>query len=165
MASITRRTDRVTMPFSTDERILAAVVRLLDAGERYTEISVQRILVESGISRATFYAHFRDKTDLIVRLTSDVRRRSLEIARSWDPGAGEEGADRYARFFADVIALHREKTPVLAALREVAGYDPTVRDFYTADLEGFDEAVLRTLLIKSGPESLPPTWTPLRRAG
>ncbi|RKN32288.1 TetR/AcrR family transcriptional regulator [Micromonospora musae] len=131
---------------TTDRRILLAAERLIEQGERYTEITVQQILAEAGISRATFYAHFRDKTDLILRLTAELRQQLLDMARAWDPGAGEDGADRYTRFFVDVIALHRRKRLLLAALREVAGYDAAVRGFYTADLEGFDEAVLETLV-------------------
>ncbi|MBG6106012.1 AcrR family transcriptional regulator [Micromonospora vinacea] len=146
MASFTRRAKADPGTPAVESRILAATERLIERGERYTEISVQQILTEAGVSRATFYAHFRDKTDLIVRLTADLRQRLLEMAQGWDPAAGEDGADRYTRFFADVIALHRRKGFVLAALREVASYDQTVRGFYTADLEGFDQAVLRTLV-------------------
>lgn len=34
---------------------------------------------------------------------------------------------------------------MLTTVREAAAYDSAVGDFYTADLEGFDEAVLQTL--------------------
>ncbi|SNY67386.1 TetR/AcrR family transcriptional regulator [Paractinoplanes atraurantiacus] len=142
MASTTRRAKPPAGPSDTEARILAATERLLGRGERFTELPVQRVLTEAGVSRATFYAHFKDKTDLVLRLTDDVRRRSLDLAQNWRP----ESADGYARFFTDVIALHRSKAPVLAALREVAVYDATVRGFYTADLEGFDEVVLQALL-------------------
>ncbi|WP_127502292.1 TetR/AcrR family transcriptional regulator [Actinoplanes solisilvae] len=146
MASFTRRAKADAETPTIVTRVLAATERLIERGERYTDISVQQILAEAGVSRATFYAHFRDKTDLIVRLTADLRQRLLEMAQGWDPTAGEDGADRYTRFFADVIALHRRKGLMLAALREVASYEQTVRDFYTADLEGFDQAVLSTLV-------------------
>jgi hypothetical protein len=87
--------------------------------------------------------------------THGIPARSLEMARAWDPGAGEDGADRYTRFFADIIALHREHGAVLAAFREVAVHDATARGFYTADLEGFDEAVLQTLLDRQRAGSTP----------
>ncbi|MGC5311431.1 TetR/AcrR family transcriptional regulator [Micromonospora zamorensis] len=146
MPSVTRSRRQPDGPSAAETQILEATERLLKRGERYTELSVQRILAEAHVSRATFYAHFRDKTELIIRLSGALRERLLELARGWDPSAGEDGAERYARFFVEVITTHRENGPVLAALREVATYDPTVRGFHTADLEEFDEAVLRTLI-------------------
>ncbi|MFD9741741.1 TetR/AcrR family transcriptional regulator [Umezawaea sp. NPDC059074] len=146
MASITRGSRSPAGPSASEVHILEATRRLLDQGERFTELSVQRIIAEAGVARATFYSHFRDKTELITRLTGDLREQLLRMARSWDPGAGEDGADRYARFFVEMIAAHRANGPLLAALREVSSYDTAVRDFYAADLEGFDEAVLRTLV-------------------
>lgn len=146
--SVTRRRtpDHQRRSAATEAKLLSSVERLLDEGESFTDISVQRILDEAGVSRATFYAHFQGKPDLLQRLAERVRDSSLALARQWDPGAGEDGAERYARFFEDVLALHRAHHPVLSAVREVATYDAAVRDFYAADLEGFDEAVLATLL-------------------
>ncbi|MFC4587656.1 TetR/AcrR family transcriptional regulator [Sphaerisporangium corydalis] len=148
MASVTRRRDRDLQERSTEAetKLVSAVERLLNAGESFTEISVQRIIEEAGVSRATFYAYFQGKPDILRRLAQKIRDASLALAEQWDPGAGEDGADRYTAFFQDVLALHRAHHPVLSAVREVATYDAAVRDFYTADLEGFDEAVLATLL-------------------
>jgi AcrR family transcriptional regulator len=148
MRSVTRRQTghHAVRAAATEVQLLSAVERLLDGGEPFTEVSVQRIIDEAGVSRATFYAHFRGKSDVLMRLADRLRESLLELARRWDPGAGEDGADRYARFFAEVIALHRAHRGVITAVREVASYDPDVRDFYTANLEGFDEHVLRTLL-------------------
>ncbi|QYN23406.1 SDR family NAD(P)-dependent oxidoreductase [Amycolatopsis sp. DSM 110486] len=44
-----------------------------------------------------------------------------------------------------MLTIRRANAKVLAALREVAGYDRTIRGFHSADLEEFDEAVLRTV--------------------
>lgn len=148
MSSVTRRRthDHERRSAATEAKLLSSVERLLDAGESFTEISVQRIIEEAGVSRATFYAYFQGKPDILKRLAQKVRDASLTLARQWDPGAGEDGAARYTTFFEDVLALHRAYHPVLSAVREVASYDPEVRDFYTAGLEGFDEAVLATLV-------------------
>ncbi|UBU09155.1 TetR/AcrR family transcriptional regulator [Nonomuraea gerenzanensis] len=156
MRSVTRRqagnqagnqpSNQAMRSAASEAQLLSAVERLLGRGEPFTEISVQRIIGEAGVSRATFYAHFRGKSELLVRLARRLHASLLEMARQWDPGAGEDGADRYARFFAEVITMHRAHWPVIAAVREVAAYDPDVSDFYTADLEGFDEHVLGTLL-------------------
>ncbi|AWS43124.1 TetR/AcrR family transcriptional regulator [Streptosporangium sp. 'caverna'] len=147
MASTTRnRRDDSEQPTATEVQLLAAVERLLKTGHVFTEISVRQIIEEAGVSRASFYTHFRDKAQLLLRLSDSLRSRLLEMAREWNPGAGEDGADRYAKFFVEVIAIHRENFAILSALRELASYDPTVRGFYTADLEGFDEAVHKTLV-------------------
>ncbi|MFE3168972.1 TetR/AcrR family transcriptional regulator [Streptomyces sp. NPDC059224] len=131
---------------ATEARLLSAVTKLIDTGEPFTAISVQRIIDEAGVSRATFYAHFRGKSDILARLSAQLRESLLALARQWDPAAGEDGADRFARFFEEVIVIHRAHRSLITAIREVAAYDPEVSDFYTADLEGFDEHVLETLL-------------------
>jgi AcrR family transcriptional regulator len=148
MTSVTRRRtgDHERRSAETEARLLSSVEKLLNAGESFTEISVQRIIEEAGVSRATFYAYFQGKSDVLQRLAQKIKDVSLALARQWDPGAGEDGAARYTKFFEEVLALHRAHHPVLSAVREVASYDPEMRDFYTADLERFDEAVLTTLL-------------------
>ncbi|MFF4903206.1 TetR/AcrR family transcriptional regulator [Streptomyces sp. NPDC001068] len=148
MRPVTRRqADHHTMRAgATRTQLMDTLRRLLDSGEPFSEISVQRIIEEAGVSRATFYAHFHGKSDILVRLTDELRVALLELARQWDPSAEGSGADRFAQFFAEVITVHRAHQGVITAVREAASYDPDVSDFYTADLEGFDEAVLRTLL-------------------
>ncbi|GGM18564.1 TetR family transcriptional regulator [Streptomyces fumigatiscleroticus] len=140
---------------ATRAQVMSTLERLLDAGESFSELSVQRIIEEAGVSRATFYAHFTGKSDVLVRLTDELRESLLALARQWDPASEEDGAARFARFFTQVIAIHRAHQGVLTAVREAASYDPAVGDFYTADLEGFDEAVRGTLLSEQAAGSTP----------
>jgi AcrR family transcriptional regulator len=146
MASITRNRCNDKRFSATEMQLVSALERLLRGGGVFTEISVQQILEEAGVSRGTFYSHFRDKSQLLIRLTDNLRANLLELARAWNPAAGEDGAERYAAFFSQVIAIHRENFAVLSALRELATYDSAVHDFYTADLEEFDKAVHETLV-------------------
>lgn len=131
---------------ATRAQVMAALERLLDSGRAYSDISVQEVLTEAGVSRASFYAHFTGKSDVLVRLTDDLRETLLALARQWDPAAGEDGADRFARFFQEVLGIHRAHQGVITAVREAASYESAVGDFYTANLEGFEETVARTLL-------------------
>ncbi len=71
---------------------MSAFERMLDSGEAFSEISVQRILEEAGVSRATFYAHFQSKSDILVRLSDDLRESLLALARQWDPAGGRTGS-------------------------------------------------------------------------
>ncbi|MFC8246198.1 TetR/AcrR family transcriptional regulator [Streptomyces chartreusis] len=128
---------------ATVAQVMSTLQRLLDSGEAFSEISVQRILEEAGISRATFYAHFQSKSDVLVRLTNDLRQSLLALAQQWNPSAGPE---KLAQFFEEVITIHRAHQSVITAVREAAAYDPAIDDFYTADLEAFDETALQSLL-------------------
>ncbi|WP_206306190.1 TetR/AcrR family transcriptional regulator [Streptomyces humi] len=156
MRPVTRRQSdhHAARSAATRALVTSALKRLLDSGAVFSEITVQRLLEEAGVSRATFYAHFRSKSDVLVRLTDDLRDSLLELARHWDP-AGDDGADRLARFFAQVIIIHRAHQYLLTAVREAASYDTSMNDFYTADLEGFDEHVLRTLHAQQADGSTP----------
>lgn len=140
---------------ATRALVASTVERLLTEGEPYSEISVQRIIEEAGVSRATFYAHFHGKSDVLVHLADTLRESLLALARKGDPGTGDDGVGRLTRFFTDVIALHRAHQGVLGAVREAATYDATVSDFYTADLEGFDEVVRTTLLTRQAAGATP----------
>ncbi|MDX3099138.1 TetR/AcrR family transcriptional regulator [Streptomyces sp. ME19-03-3] len=138
---------------ATQAQVMSTLERLLDSGEAFSDISVQRLLEEAGVSRATFYAHFQSKSDVLVRLTDGLRESLLSLARQWDPAAGEDGADRFARFFEDVIRIHRAHQGVITAVREAASYDSTASDFYSANLEGFEETTLRTILSEQAASS------------
>lgn len=72
-----------------------------------------------------------------------------------DPRPDPEPAGGRDKFFEEVIAIHRENFATLSALRELATYDPTVRDFYSADLEEFDETVHKTLVDEQESGSTP----------
>jgi AcrR family transcriptional regulator len=146
MASITRprRTDKRRPP-STEVQLINALDRLLQRGAMFTEISVRQIYEKAGMSRATFYTYFRDKSEVLMRLSEDIRSEMLELAKLWNP-TGEDGARRYANFFADVIDIHRRNFAVLSAVRELAAYDSGTNEFYTADLDAIEDIVRQTLI-------------------
>lgn len=138
MPSITRAPSKsVERHEAVEARVFAAVERLLGEGSRYTEISVQRIITEAGLARSTFYAHFRDKSDLLGRLAASLKE-SLFDAAAWDPTGGADALPALVRAFEDVLRRHREHRVLLAAIAETAAYDPAVNDFYTADLDAFE---------------------------
>ncbi|MFJ4467238.1 TetR/AcrR family transcriptional regulator [Streptomyces sp. NPDC089424] len=145
MRPVTRRQadHHASRSAATAAQVMSALERLLNSREAFSEISVQRILEEAGVSRATFYAHFQSKSDVLVRLTNDLRESLLSLVKQWVPAAGPE---ELAQLFEEVIGIHRAHHSALTAVREAAAYDPVVNDFYTADLEGFDESTLRHLL-------------------
>ena len=59
-----------------ERRLLDATERLMRDGASFTELSVDRLSTEAGISRASFYIYFEDKGQLLRRLAGAGVRRS-----------------------------------------------------------------------------------------
>jgi AcrR family transcriptional regulator len=104
---------------------------------------VQQISTEAGVARSTFYSHFRDKIDLLVRLATELMASSFDVTSAWAP---PDGVERLADVFVQVVKVYRKHAAVRRALTEVATYDATVRDFWGRELNQFTDwtvAVLR----------------------
>ncbi len=135
MPSITRRrAPNLGRPASAEADILAATRRLLINGANFTELGVQQIATEAGVARSTFYAHFRDKVDLVLKLATEFVTASFDITSTWAP---TDGVDRLADGFLRVLGVYREHAAVVRAIAEVASYDATVRDFWNEGLARF----------------------------
>ena len=160
MPSITRRRPRnPDGRAAVEARVLAATERLLEEGDRFTELGVQRIAAEAGVARSTFYSHFRDKTELLMRLAGTMRESSFDRTHEWDPGDPGDPLARLTEVFADVIRIYRTYAPVLAAVSEVAAYDEAVREYWAAGLERFVARTEDALRVEQQAGRTPPTWT------
>ncbi|RAO29754.1 hypothetical protein PSN13_04953 [Micromonospora saelicesensis] len=149
MPSITRRRPRnPDGRAAVEARVLAATERLLKEGIRFTDLGVQRIAAEAGVARSTFYTHFRDKTELLMRLAGTMRESSFDRTGEWDPGDPGDPLARLTEAFTDVIRIYRTYAPVLAAVSEVAAYDEAVREYWAAGLEQFVARTVDALRIE-----------------
>jgi AcrR family transcriptional regulator len=144
MPSITRRPQGPDHRAAVEAEVLAATERLLVGGARFTELGVKQIADEAGIARSTFYLHFRDKTDLMVRLAGDTRQAVFDVGEHWMPAKG--GLEALIEGFAAIIAIYRERAAVVAAIHEAAAYDPVVLEFWDGGLAGFIERMRATLV-------------------
>src|ERR1700744_4888354 len=68
-------------------QLLDATERLMRDGASYTELSVDRLSTEAGISRASFYIYFEDKGHLLRRLAGQVFADLADSADRWWRGA------------------------------------------------------------------------------
>jgi len=123
---------------AVEAQITSAVQRLLTQGSTYTQLSVQRILDEAGIARSTFYAHFRDKSEILPKLGATFRQQLFEFTAGWTPAGPEGGLAGLETAFRNVIAYHREHFAILTTFAEVAAYDASVQDFYNSELRDFE---------------------------
>jgi AcrR family transcriptional regulator len=129
---------------AAEAQVLAATERLLVEGVPFTELGVQRIAAAAGIARSTFYLHFRDKTELLVRLAGSLKDELFDLGEDWRPSGPGVGPDGLATLFERMIGYYRDHRAVLAAITETAGYDAEVREFWTGEVRRFAErAVVR----------------------
>ncbi|HEY7453954.1 MAG TPA: TetR/AcrR family transcriptional regulator [Thermoleophilaceae bacterium] len=63
------------------ERILAAVADVTSAAS-YTEMTVEDIIVTAGVSRRTFYEHFKNKDDAFLAAYEEASGRLLAAVRA-----------------------------------------------------------------------------------
>ena len=132
MPSVTRKpqANRQKRREQIERRLLEATERLMADGASFTELSVDRLAKEAGISRASFYIYFEDKGHLLRRLTGQVFDDLAESATRWWSVARRREPDDALAAMTGVIAGYRSHQPLLVALNEMAGYDHQVGATY-----------------------------------
>jgi AcrR family transcriptional regulator len=144
MASVTRaprrpQAKRQERREQIERQLLDATDRLMADGTSFTELSVDRLATEAGISRASFYIYFEDKGDLLRRLARQVFGDLTEDAAQWWTVAERRDPTDIRSAMARIIASYRRHQPVLIALNEMAGYDAAVGETYRELLTGIGE--------------------------
>ena len=132
MPSVTRKPQakRQERREQIERRLLDATERLMRDGASFTELSVDRLATEAGMSRANFYIYFEDKGDLLRRLAGQVFADLADSAERWWGVAWRHDPDDVRAAMAGIIASYRRHQPVLVALNEMAAYDPLVGATY-----------------------------------
>lgn len=105
---------------------LAALETFLNGGTRFSEIAVEAIAAQAGISRSTFYLYFQDKTELLVGATNWLKDLVFEerLERQPDGSLGE--LDTYIQSLEQIIARYRQHSALLSAVNQVAEFDDRV---------------------------------------
>jgi AcrR family transcriptional regulator len=138
MGSTTRRSSAAALRRAAAEvRTLDTVEEMLRGGESFTELSVERIASEAGLSRSTFYLYFRDKTELVLRLAESLKAGTFEMGEDWGPDAPDDGLAWLTASYYRIVRTYRARSATLAAVREVAGYDRAVRELLDANTQRF----------------------------
>ncbi len=132
MSSLGRQSDKRA---AIEAGVLRATEELLGEGASYAELNIERIAKRAGISRTAFYFYFRDKRELLVRLTGDVNAELMAAAETWWSGGGDlrEALERIA-------GLYREHGALLRAVVEVSTYDEAVATYWRGLVGRFVDA-------------------------
>jgi AcrR family transcriptional regulator len=154
MATVTRRDP--SKRAAVEASVLAATETLLAEGRSFAELPVEEIARRAGMSRPAFYFYFRDKSDLLMRLTEDVAQELEVAARAWWDEAGPSGLRPAVE---RVLRIYREHAVLLRAVVEASAYDPTVAEFWRAVVERFVEGNRRTFAAEQEAGRMPPFAT------
>jgi TetR/AcrR family transcriptional regulator, ethionamide resistance regulator len=145
MASLTRRTEAQTEKRAAVEAaVLEATETLLVGGRSYADLTIEDIARGAGISRTAFYFYFRDKRELLMRLTEDVAEGLYAEADAWWSGEGD-GLAALERALESVIRLYHQHGVLLRAVVEASAYDEVVAEFWRALVGRFVDASRRRI--------------------
>ncbi|ORI17047.1 TetR/AcrR family transcriptional regulator [Rhodococcus sp. 1168] len=109
--------------------MLDATAELLRAGERFADLSVERIITSANASRSTFYQHFGDKTELIQRVAEPSVDAFITASNTWWQREDWASWQSLTDVIAQMFALARENAEIWAAYLETAESD---REFAAA---------------------------------
>lgn len=147
MPSVTRKpqANRQERRQQIERQLLVATERLMSDGASFTELSVDRLATEAGISRASFYIYFEDKGHLLRRLTDQVFADLANSAQQWWSVASRHDPADVRTAVTGVVAGYRQHQSLLVALSEMAGYDPQVSQLYRELLTAIAGQVTRVI--------------------
>jgi TetR/AcrR family transcriptional regulator, ethionamide resistance regulator len=145
MATLSRQPGaRASKRAAVEAAVLAATEALLEEGRGYADLRVEEITTRAGISRTAFYFYFRDKRELLMRLTEDVSDALYAEAEAWWSGEGD-GRVQLRAALEQIVGVYREHGVLLRAVVEASAYDDEVAEFWRALLGRFIEATQRRL--------------------
>ena len=129
--SVDRGVRRRRRPEEAERAILAAARSFLEE-HPFREMTVEGVMVRTGLSRPAFYAYFRDRYDLVTRLLEGVG--GLLFALDWRWLSGVAGEDEARDVLVDALRAGSqafvEYGPVLRAISDAAGQDARVEEVY-----------------------------------
>jgi TetR/AcrR family transcriptional regulator, ethionamide resistance regulator len=95
-------------------------------------MTVEGVMVRTGLSRPAFYAYFRDRYEVVTRLLEGIG--GLLFALDWRWLSGGEGGEDAREVLVEALRAGSETFveygPVLRAIADAAGYDSRVEQVY-----------------------------------
>lgn len=130
---------------TVEERLLAAMERLLGMGQKFGTVTVEQLANEAGMSRATFYLHFSDKGELVSRLMSVVTDDIVRDAGGFLAFPEKPQRDDVEKSIRGAVIAFRKHRTVIAALNDTASSDPQVEALYMEMMRNICERTRHSL--------------------
>jgi len=140
-----------------EARVLSATEELLENGSVFADLKVEQIATAAGISRPAFYFYFRDKRELLMRLTEDVMGLLYREAEGWW-ALDDDSQDRVEALrtaVRRVVTLYADHSVLLRAVADAASYDPLIADFWGAAIKRFAEATRARIVAEQADGHMP----------
>lgn len=149
MASESREPTPTVKRAAVQAAVLGATEELLAEGSSFADLGIERIATRAGISRTAFYFYFKDKKELLARLTEDISAQLYEQADVWFSGGADprqEVHDALAR----IGGVYRDHGPLLRAIVEASTYEPEIAVFWRRLLSRFVDAAVGRMTEEEG---------------
>jgi TetR/AcrR family transcriptional regulator, ethionamide resistance regulator len=149
------------------ERAILAAARAFLEEHPFRELTVERVMARTGLSRPAFYAYFRDSYDVVTRLLEGIGGLLFAVDRRWLVGE-EEDLDAAREVLVEALRGGAETFerhgPVLRAIADAASQDPRVEEVYRYGLierliVSVAERISRDVKRGLSPEDLDPQET------
>ena len=116
------------------ERTILAAARAFLQEHPFREMTVEGVMVRTGLSRPAFYAYFKDRYDLLTRLLEGIGGMLFALDWRWLSGTVEGGSDGAREVLIEALRAGSqtfvEYGPVLRAISDAAGNDARVEEMY-----------------------------------
>jgi len=138
-------TDATTVPRRRRRSPAEAETEIIEAAEAFLrerpfrDLTVDEVMRRTGLSRPSFYVHFRDRHELVLRLVRHIEAELFTMSDRWYKGTGD-GPTLVREALEGVVAVYERHGPVLRALADAAADDPAVEQAYGALVQSFVDA-------------------------
>lgn len=130
-------------PRESEREILQAAEEILREVP-YRNVTVEAIMRRTGLKRPAFYAHFRDRHDIVLRVVQDIGGEILGASAPWLEG-GEDPRSAVREALLAAVAVYAAHGPILRAIADAAPGDDRVEGVYRGLLERITEVVARRI--------------------
>ena len=121
-----------------------ALLRLLDEGKPFKDLTVDELARAAGLSRTAFYFYFPGKNQVLMTALGEAAEAMYAEADQWWHGEGPPEQLVRVAMEGIVGVFQRYATPMRTAV-EVTTYDPEVAAFYNRVMERFVSATAEHL--------------------
>lgn len=132
-------------PEDGEREILDAAEKLLEEHD-FRDLTVDRVMRETGMVRSAFYNYFENSSELVMRLLQRIEAEMMAVSEAW---LGDSGGDMSAGIdegLLGVARIYAEHGRVMRAIHEASYHDREVERFYRYGLiENFIIAVAARL--------------------